>query len=52
MTVEERINEYKDVEFDKIISDIRSGKIKTGKYAHLVKVDKNYKIKGNKLFND
>lgn len=48
----DRLQEYENVEFDKIILDIRNGKIKTGKYSKLVKVDKNYKLKGKEFFNN
>lgn len=34
----ERLEELKDIDFDKLLRDISSGKVKSGKYSHLVKV--------------
>lgn len=48
----ERYEEFKDRNFDDIIMRIASGKIRVGKYAHLVKVKKNEKIKGKVLFRN
>jgi hypothetical protein len=39
-----RYNEYKDIDFDRLIRDIKSGKVKAGKYAHLVKTKGDYKL--------
>lgn len=47
-----RLNKYKDTEFDKIILMIRNGTIKSGRYSHLVKVDKNARAKGKEFFTD
>lgn len=48
----ERYEEYKDEDFDSIILLIRNGKIKSGRYAHLVKVDKSEKVDGKELFTN
>lgn len=48
----ERYDEYKDDDFDNIILKIRNGKIKSGRYSHLVKVDKGKIIKGKEFFAD
>lgn len=50
----DRLTEYKDVDFDQIIIHIKKGKIKSGRYAHLVKIDNKMKIKtdGKELFID
>ena len=48
----DRVKKYQDEGFDKIIMDIRKGYLKTGRYAHLVKVNKNKIIKGKELFKD
>lgn len=48
----ERFKHYRDVELDKILIDIRNGTIKCGRYAHLVKVDPDKKIKGKVLFKN
>lgn len=48
----ERYEKYKDEDFDAIILKIRNGTIKCGRYAHLVKVDKNLDNMDRKeLFN-
>lgn len=47
----DRYDKYKDESFDIIMKHIRNGTIKTGKYSHLVKVDKSAKI-GKELFSD
>lgn len=47
-----RYNEYKDESFDKILLYIRKGKIKAGKYSHLVKIDKKKIIKDKELFTN
>lgn len=46
-----RLKEYEQESIDVIILKIRNGTIKTGRYANLVKVDKDFKIKKN-LFTD
>ena len=48
----DRFKQYRDEDLDRIIIYIRNGKIKTGKYAHLVKVDPDKKIKEGHLFKD
>lgn len=48
----ERYEKYKNEDFDAIILKIRNGTIKCGRYAHLVKVDKNSNNMNRKeLFN-
>lgn len=47
-----RLEQYKDTELDVIITKIRNGTIKCGKYSHLVKINKNQQIKGKELFKD
>lgn len=48
----ERYMQYKDDYFDTVLLKIRKGYIKCGKYAHMVKIDKNKKYNGKELFND
>lgn len=48
----ERLEQYKDDDFDHIILQIRNGTIKSGRYSHLVKIDKNKEVKGKVLFKD
>ena len=45
-----RYDKYQDENFDSIILKIRNGTIKSGKYAHLVKIDKDKVIKRKELF--
>ena len=47
-----RYNQYKDDDLDQILLRIKNGTIKSGRYSHMVKIDKNYKIKGKEFFND
>ena len=47
----DRYEQYKDEDFDAIIMMIKNGKIKSGRYAGLVKIKKNYKV-GKELFGD
>lgn len=47
-----RFEKYRNEDFDKILIDIRNGNIKSGKYAHLVKIDENKKLNEGKLFSD
>lgn len=47
-----RYNEFKDDSLDQIMIKIRNGTIKSGQKAHLVKINKNEKIKGKELFKD
>lgn len=50
----ERYLAYKDIGFDELIIKIKNGIIKAGKYSHLVKVDKDFKVplKGEVLTRD
>lgn len=48
----ERFKKYRDYDLDKVLIDIRSGSIESGKYSHLIKIDNNKKMKGKVLFND
>ena len=48
----ERYNQYSTNGFDEIMQNIKYGRIKCGKYAHLVKIDKNKIIKDKELFKD
>jgi hypothetical protein len=48
----ERLQKYKTESLDSILLDIKKGNIKSGKYSHLVKIDKDQKIKEGKLFKD
>lgn len=48
----ERLEKYGDESLDTIILLIRNGTIKSGRYAHLVKVDKNKQMKGKEFFKD
>lgn len=47
-----RYERFKDEDLDKIILLIRNGSIKSGKYSHLIKVNKNKIIKEKELFTD
>lgn len=46
----ERYEKYNDLDFDQIIMSIKKGYIKCGRYAHLVKIDKDKKIGNRKEF--
>ena len=48
----DRYEKYLDEDLDVIILNIRKGNIKAGRYAHLVKVNKNKIIKDKELFKD
>ena len=48
----DRLRQYQDESFDRILIKIRKGEIKCGKYAHSVKVDPKKKLKGKVLFSD
>lgn len=48
----DRLQEYEETDLDQIILLIRNGTIKSGKYAHLVKIDKDKKMNGKELFAD
>lgn len=54
MNAIERYQEITDkrLAFDEIILRIRNGQIKVGKYAGLVEISKNPKIKGKEFFTD
>lgn len=48
----DRFQKYRSDDFDKILIDIRNGNIKSGKYAHLVKIDEDKRMKEGELFKD
>lgn len=48
----ERYNQYSQHSLDDIMQLIRSGKIKCGRYSHLVKINKNKIIKDKELFTN
>lgn len=48
----ERLEQYIHEDFDVVILLIKNGTIKSGKYAHLVKIKNNKKIKGKEFFKD
>jgi N-acyl-D-aspartate/D-glutamate deacylase len=49
----ERFDKYRDEDFDRVLLLIKNGTIKCGKYADLVKIDKDKTIKDKKeYFND
>ena len=48
----DRLTEYKDAEFDKIIMHISSGHLKAGKYAGLIKIKDDFKLDKHRLFDD
>lgn len=48
----DRLNEYEKTDFDALILFIKSGTIKAGRFAHLVKVDPKKKMKGKVFFDD
>lgn len=54
MLAQERYEEYNDSEFDVILMKIRNGTIKSGRYSHLVKIDKNkvYSDKQKEFFTE
>ncbi len=52
MHCKDRLEEYKDEFFDTILLKIKRGDIKCGRYADLVKIDKNKKYDGKELFKD
>jgi hypothetical protein len=47
-----RYDKYHEEPFDSIILKIRNGTIKCGKYAHMVKIDKNKIVKRKELFTN
>lgn len=47
----ERLNQYSNDGLDEVMAQIKYGRIKCGKYAHRVKIDKNPKIP-KELFKD
>ena len=48
----DRYNSYKNENLDRVVSYIENGKIKCGRYANLVKIDKNSKLKGKVFFDE
>lgn len=48
----DRLLQYKDEDFDRIILYIKKGNIKCGRYSHLVKVDKKASKIRKELFGD
>lgn len=54
MLAQERYEEYNNSEFDVILMKIRNGTIKSGRYSHLVKIDKNkvYSDKQKEFFTE
>lgn len=47
-----RYEKYRDENFDTVMMLIKNGTIKCGRYAHLVKIDKNKKMEGKEFFNN
>ena len=47
-----RFQQYRNDDFDQILIKIRNGTIKSGRYAHHVKVDGDKKLIEGKLFAD
>lgn len=47
----EKMKEYEEDGLDTLILHLRKGVIKCGKYSHLVKLKKNYKV-GKELFRN
>lgn len=47
-----RYKKYANESFDVIMIKIRNGTIKCGKYAHLVKIKKDFKVNEKELFSD
>lgn len=52
MKCTERLDKYKEDDFDRIMLLIKNGTIKCGKYSHLVKVNENKIMKGKEFFNE
>lgn len=48
----DRYEKYCDESLDTVMLLIRNGTIKSGRYAHLVKVDKNKEMKGKEFFKN
>lgn len=48
----DRYEKYGNESLDMVMLLIRNGTIKSGRYAHLVKIDKNKLMKGKEFFND
>lgn len=48
----DRFEKYKDEPFDLLILKIKTGEIKSGRYANLVKIKKDVKMKGKEFFNE
>ena len=51
MNAIQRFSKYRDDDFDRVMLLIKNGTIKSGKYSHLVKVDKDKKINDKEFFN-
>ena len=47
-----RLDRFKEKDFNELMILISNGSIKCGRYAHLVKIDKNKKIKNSGVFFD
>jgi hypothetical protein len=47
-----RYEKYKEDPFDRYIVLIKNGKIRSGRYSHLVKIDQNKKLEGKEFFTD
>lgn len=53
MSPGERLKKYEECTFDEVIMKIKHGVIKSGKYSHLIKIDKDAKLpKKGVLFKD
>lgn len=48
----ERLKEYEDDDFDHVLLLIKNGTIKSGRYAHTIKINKNIQMNGKEFFND
>lgn len=47
-----RYEKHKEDPFDRYIILIKNGKIRSGRYSHLVKVDKSKKLEGKEFFTN
>ena len=45
MNPKERFDKYHEDDMDRIILLIKNGTIKSGKFAHHIKIDKDFKVK-------
>ena len=48
----ERYEKHQDDDFDAILLKIKNGTIKSGRYANMVKINKDWKLKGKEFFKD